>query len=71
MKYVTRSEGEWIKVKGRIHTIRCCDCRLVHVLEFRVRDDGKHIEFRSWRNNRATAASRRKKSNCDLLSITR
>lgn len=35
----------------------CCDCSLVHVLEFRVRGD--QVEMKATRHKRATAAARR------------
>jgi len=41
----------------RGYKMACCDCGLVHKLDFRVRK-GK-IEFRVFRDNRATAAMRR------------
>ena len=40
------------------YKIACCDCGLVHRFEFRVKDDG--IQIRAKRDNRATAAKRRK-----------
>ena len=41
------------------YRFRCCDCDLVHVMQFTV-DDGD-IGFRVKRDNRATAASRRER----------
>ena len=35
----------------------CCDCNLVHVLQFRVA--GKKVIVQAWRHNRATATLRR------------
>jgi len=35
----------------------CCDCHLVHDLDFRIVDG--EVEFRATRNNRATSAARR------------
>ena len=37
----------------------CCDCGLVHTIEFRVTDDGEAVQFRVRRNNRSTAQLRR------------
>ncbi len=48
---------EWIRPK-RSYRMRCCDCRLVHQMQFRVR--AGRIEYRARRHERATAASRRK-----------
>lgn len=50
---------EWIEPDQKLYRIRCCDCRLVHDLQFRI-DDGK-VQFRARRNIRRTAASRRKR----------
>ena len=40
----------------------CCDCRLVHTMDFKVIRWGKghKVIFRIFRNNRATSAARRK-----------
>jgi hypothetical protein len=40
------------------YRFRCCDCELVHMIQFRV-DDGD-VGMRLQRDNRATAASRRR-----------
>jgi len=55
--YPIQQNGQWFKIKGRKHRIACCDCGLVHDLEFRIRK-GK-IEFRAFRHNRATGQKRR------------
>jgi hypothetical protein len=42
----------------------CCDCGLVHVVDFRIRFDKRGrpvVEFRADRDKRATAAARRRK----------
>ncbi len=57
MKYVEQKDGDWIKVIRRKHKIACCDCGLVHMLNFRIKK-GK-IEFQAIRDNRATAQRRR------------
>ena len=51
---------EWIYPAMDGYKMRCCDCALVHVLEFAVDDDGEHVRFRVRRDNRATAACRRR-----------
>lgn len=57
--YTQRSDGDLIRVTNRTHIIRCCDCGLVHLLKFKA-GAGK-LFFRAWRDDRATAASRRSK----------
>lgn len=60
MKYLKQKDGEWVVMSEYPkHTIACCDCGLVHQLEFRKTKDG--TEFRAMRNNRATAQKRRNK----------
>ena len=54
--------SEWIRpLPG--YRFSCCDCGLVHDMEFEIgdSDDGEErvIIFRARRNNRATAANRR------------
>jgi hypothetical protein len=43
----------------------CCDCGLVHKLEFRLVDNprgpGKKIQFRAWRDEPETKKLRRRK----------
>ena len=46
----------------RNYRLACCDCQLVHEMQFRVikRRNGRlDVVFRASRNNRATAALRR------------
>jgi len=64
MKYKKEIEGKWIRPKRRGYKLMCCDCGLVHILDFGYEKYGSGIRimFRAWRDNRATAASRRKKN---------
>lgn len=50
---------EWIQPVEENYKMRCCDCGLVHTMDFRV--EGERAQFRVRRNERATSASRRKK----------
>jgi hypothetical protein len=60
LKYEQVYDGEWIRpTDDKNHKMRCCDCGLVHVFEFRFRKG--RVEFKAFRDNRATANSRRKK----------
>ena len=58
-KYVVAVSGDWVRPKRRGYKMACCDCGLVHTLNFRVVDG--HIEFQPFLDNRATAAKRREK----------
>ena len=64
--------GEWIRPRMRNFREQCCDCGLIHRLDFRIVDDGKgepqgrarrssrlRVEVRTRRDDRATAAARR------------
>lgn len=55
--YEKPEEGEWVQPVRRGYRMMCCDCGLVHTLDFRVHK--RRIQFRVFRNNRATAAARR------------
>lgn len=58
MKYVTITDGEWVEPTPQTgHQMACCDCGLVHKIDFRV-VDGK-VQFRPERLNRSTAQRRR------------
>jgi hypothetical protein len=55
-------DGEWVTPHRRGNSIACCDCGLVHTMDFRLVKDrrGHTIQLRVVRNKRATAAMRRK-----------
>ncbi len=57
--YVPVKEGEWNRPIHSGYRIACCDCGLVHRVNFRVVKGD--VEFQVFRDNRATAAKRRKK----------
>lgn len=57
MKYDTPKAGEWVQPIRKGYKMACCDCGLVHTLDFRLYK--RRIQFRAFRNNRATAAIRR------------
>lgn len=53
------TEGEWFPVDRKDNRDQCCDCGLVHKVNYRVTDKSK-IEVQVFRDERATAALRRK-----------
>jgi hypothetical protein len=75
MSYEEPQSGEWVHPAMQGYKMACCDCGLVHRLDFRVlgpvtkdngdgtveRDElGDHcVEYRAFRDNRATAQIRR------------
>lgn len=62
MKYPAPKPGEWVSPKRRFYHMACCDCGLVHRMEFTLIDwaRGKKILFRAWRDNKKTAARRKR-----------
>jgi hypothetical protein len=50
-------DGEWFRWNWKGNMNMCCDCRLVHSLEFKVKDG--HLWMRCWRDGRATGGARR------------
>jgi hypothetical protein len=55
--YRVISYGEWARPRMRNFREQCCDCGLIHRLDFRIMDG--RVEFRTRRDDRATAAARR------------
>lgn len=52
-------DGEWVRLKSlNGFRIRCCSCRLVHVLDFKI--VGKTIAFRAKIDKRATTRARKR-----------
>ena len=51
-------DGEWITPVKKGFKDQCCDCLLIHTMEFRIKD-GK-VQFRCWREDKETAVARRK-----------
>uniref|UniRef100_A0A6M3JAG3 Uncharacterized protein n=1 Tax=viral metagenome TaxID=1070528 RepID=A0A6M3JAG3_9ZZZZ len=54
-KYKEEIAGRWITPVKKGYRMRCCDCGLVHKIDFR----GKNVQFRVFRDNRATGQIRR------------
>ena len=63
MRYDDVKAGEWIRPVRRGYRMMCCDCGLVHVLNFKLIPWGRghKILLQAFRNERATALARRKK----------
>ena len=57
MKYEDLAEGKWVTPFRNSYKASCCDCGLVHRFDLRVRK-GK-IQYRAYRDNRATGQIRR------------
>lgn len=57
MKYYEATAGEWIEPIKRGYKMGCCDCGLVHTINFRIVDG--QVQMQLFRDRRATAACRR------------
>jgi hypothetical protein len=65
-KYKPVTDGEWVRPVMSGYGLACCDCGLIHDVDFRVLDfagqemPGAYVEFRPVRNARATGQRRRR-----------
>ncbi len=59
MKYIQLHDGLWFTPVMRGLRLICCDCGLVHSVDFKITKAG--VKMRATRNARATAAARRSK----------
>lgn len=57
MRYKQVYAGEWQQPVRKGYHMSCCNCGLVHDMDFRVHKG--HIQFRVFLNPRATAGIRR------------
>lgn len=51
MRYAQRFDGEWIFPRRNSYYLQCCDCGLVHRINFRLvkHGKGKQIAFQAFR----------------------
>ena len=57
MKYEELEHNEWVQPKRNGYRVSCCDCGLVHEMDFRVKKG--RIEYRARRNKKLTGQIRR------------
>jgi hypothetical protein len=57
-KYRKIEAGEWVQPVEEGYKMACCDCGLVHKMDFRIHEG--RVQFRAFRDNRATGQVRRK-----------
>lgn len=52
--------GEWVQPVRSGYLMECCDCGLVHRLDFRLvkHGNGRKIQFRAFRDEKATKRQR-------------
>lgn len=68
-EYEKPEAGEWVKPKKRGYLMACCDCGLVHRMDFDyVKDSiGRiRIGFRAWRDEKETRKLRKAKRIAEL-----
>lgn len=56
-KYDAPKAGQWVQPVPRGYKLACCDCGLVHLMDFRVYQG--RAQFRAFRANRSTGQIRR------------
>ena len=51
VKFVKVYDGDWVQPVRKGYLMKCCDCGLVHRLDFRIAEGrrGKRIQFRAFR----------------------
>ena len=59
MKYQKVKDGQWVQPVMQGYRMACCDCGLVHEMDFIIVKN--KVRFRATRHTRATAAKRRNK----------
>ena len=66
-RYQKVAKDEWVQPRMKQYRAACCDCGLVHEIQFRVISEktgkiikGAKVQFNAARHPRATAAVRRK-----------
>lgn len=57
MAYKRPKTGVWVQPVRRGYRLACCDCGLVHTMDVRIHRG--RVQFRVFRNNRATGQMRR------------
>ena len=55
--YPEVQSGQWVQPVRKGYKMSCCDCGLVHKLNFRLRRG--RIQLQAFRDNRATGQKRR------------
>ena len=57
MKYYEPKSGEWQQPIHKGYRLCCCDCGLVHTMDFKIKNG--RVYFRVFLNNRSTGQVRR------------
>lgn len=57
MAYEQIHDGQWVELPKRGLLLRCCDCGLVHKVNFRIKDN--EIDAQFYRKTKATYDARK------------
>ena len=49
MRYKKTEDGEWVQPRTKNYYIKCCDCGLVHKINFRLVGKEHKIQFQATR----------------------
>lgn len=54
VRFVKVSDGEWVQPIMRGYRMKCCDCGLIHRLNFRIVSNGKRtrVQFQAFRETK-------------------
>ena len=58
MKFEQLKEGEWSEMLMENQKLACCDCGLVHTINFKIKKKTVHAQF--FRDEKATKKERKK-----------
>ena len=57
--YYKVTDGEWITVHWKGNKDQCCDCGLIHRVNYRINEDSGRLEVQVFRDYRATNGARK------------
>lgn len=64
-RYRQEKAGRWVQPVRKSYLMQCCDCGLVHRMDFRITGDAsgytQQVQFRVWRHEGETKAARKKR----------
>jgi hypothetical protein len=62
-RYTRVRDGQWVHPKRRGYKLMCCDCGLVHRVNFKIETKGERsfLSFQAFRDTKATKLSRRQR----------
>lgn len=76
-KFVTHKKGEWIIPEPSGYLFKCCNCSMIHKMDFEVarglKDGGDHVAFRitkTWRG-RGDRSNKSKMQGSKTKQVTR